>query len=272
VSAERDSVAAELAEYLGRIGLTKPWSFRSGTSTRVKYTGGNDLYPVERLDLHNRMIDDQLAKQGEASTDKKLGVVVTAGPPGAGKSAAVRGEPSFLGYRDIDADDFKDELLRDAQGQGDLTKWLGRGLCDGRPVSERELSGYVHAESTIIASTMRERCLAAGENIIIQGTLSDDTQPREIVEELDRYGYSDLIIVDVEVPQEKAIERALERWWAERVSLKDGIGGRFISPETIANQWAPGQTKSICAANAELLRELAESFEWDVDLRELNSD
>jgi 2-phosphoglycerate kinase len=36
----------------------------------------------------------------------------------------------------------------------------------------RELATLVHTESTVIVDAVTERCLAAGENIVLEGTFS----------------------------------------------------------------------------------------------------
>jgi hypothetical protein len=235
----------------------------------MKYTAGTELYPADRLELHAKLIDDVMAAGGVRTARKSLGVIVTAGPPGVGKSTALEKDARFADFRDIDADDFKDELLIDARRRGDITRWLSHELGDGRSVSERELSAFVHAESTTIANTMRNRCLASGENVIIHGTLSSLMHTDEILQDLNQYGYHKLTIFDVERPSEQAVEQALRRWWDDRIADRDGLGGRFVARKTIEDQYEPGAIESRCADNAIRLRSQAELLDWNVELVKL---
>ncbi|MGG7464768.1 zeta toxin family protein [Plantibacter sp. YIM 135347] len=267
MTSARDRVAEDLAAFLSRNGLDDPWSDEPDASTRWLYSDDGELYDADRLELHLELIADELAKQPAVSQQNSLGIVVTAGPPGAGKSTALSADPALATYRHIDADAFKDPLLMGEQDV--LAELLKYTLADGRPVSLRELAGFVHAESTTIASTMRERCLANGENIIIHGTLSSTDHTTELLSQLDQHQYRRLVIYDVETTAEQAIEQALGRWWADREANRDGMGGRFVSPDTIRKQYAPGAPVSNCAANADALRGVAEGLGWTVELNRL---
>ncbi len=268
----RDRVAAELARYLRTIGLDNPWTDRRDAASRWKYSADGVLYSIDRLKFHEALVAESRS-QSKVKTDGTLAAVVTAGPPGAGKTTALLKEGRFEGYRQIDADEFKDRLLLDSSLQDQLAPWLETSLLDSRPVAPRELSSFVHAESTAIADAMRDACLADGENIVIHGTLSSTSYIDDLLTELDRYGYERLVIFDVEVPIERAVEQALNRWWQLRESGEDPLGGRFIAPAAIRSYYPisqPGRAvravESITAENARHFRDRASDLGWDVEL------
>lgn len=260
----RGRVANELARLLHGGGLDDPWSDRTDASTRWLYSDG-DLYAADRLRFHYRLVDEVRAQQS-ASSGGSMTAVVTAGPPGAGKSTVLDGASSMAGFRHVDADSFKDALLGDAQQRGLLQRWTATSLSDGRPVAPRELAGFVHAESTAVADAMRDACLAAGEDLIIHGTLSSAAYVDQLLAELDDYGYAKLVIYDVEVPAAQAIEQALGRWWRVREAGKDPLGGRFVPPDAIGSYFAADSERSRTATNAIALRDRAEALGWDVEL------
>ncbi|RLP81378.1 zeta toxin protein [Mycetocola lacteus] len=264
MSAARERVAAQLERVLQRDGLDNPWGDREDASTRWIF-GDGFLYDTSRL----RFQEDLIATardRNPGSFGGVLAAVVTAGPPGAGKSTALANDPRLAGFRDIDADDFKDALLLDARDRGLLDHWLSTSLDDGRPIMPRELAGFVHAESTAIADAMREACLIDGENIVIHGTLSSIDYVGALLAELDEFGYEQLIIYDVEVPAEVAVERALDRWWSARELGTDPLGGRFVPPAGIRAYYPDDAARAVTAANAQALHDRAYRLGWDVDL------
>lgn len=261
----RDRVARELQSLLRRAGLDNPWSDRADASTRGRYSDGV-LYEVARLRLHHELVEHRRAVPAPAA-DGRLAVVITAGAPGAGKSRVVAADPRLAAFRDIDADDFKDPLLLAAEATGLLTAWTDTALADGRPVALRELSGFVHAESTAVADAMRQACFADGENVVIHGTLSSTQYLDDLLGDLDDYGYEEIIVYDVEVPAEQAIEQALARWWARRTDETDRLGGRFVPASAIRGYYPAGRAQSITAANAKALAQRAEEMGWNVELR-----
>jgi hypothetical protein len=261
----RDRAAVQLARVLAREKLDNPWSDRPGTSTRALYSVA-DLYDPDRLELHDALIEEQLAVGSVPTGDSMLVVVVTAGPPGAGKSTAVARHPEFADFRDIDADHFKDALLVRARDDGLLDGWTSEPLADGRPVAPRELATFVHAESTVLAAAFRGRAFERGENVMIHGTLADPQVIDDLLAAFDVAGYDRLIIVDVEVPLAVATERALSRWWEVREADVDPLGGRFVPPRAIAAYYPADPEVSITRGNADELARRADALDWDVTL------
>lgn len=261
----RDRVADELEGLLRRSGLDSPWSDRTDASTRWLH-GDGTLYDIDRMHLHDELVRQRRAASPAAARGHQLAAVVTAGPPGAGKTTVVARDPALARFCGVDADDFKDALLVDAQLQGHLERWTSMTLCDGRPVAPRELAGFVHAESTAVADAMREACLVDGEDILIHGTLSSTDYVDQLLAELDEFGYGRLVIYDVEVPAGQAVERALQRWWSVRTSGRDALGGRFLPPDAIRGYYPSGAGRSKTAANAVALRDRAQDLGWNVEL------
>lgn len=212
---------------------------------------------VQRVQRGVSVIREYLNLQEGVTLDGRA-AVATAGPPGAGKtSAAVQASFALAGYRDIDADVIKEMLIRRALSEGSFDHLLTRTLADDRPVRPMELASLVHRESTAIADNVQEICLLRGENVLIQGTLAWDEQPRIILERLDASEYNDLVILDVEVDLGTAIERTTERWWVGRNDPSDPFGGRFVSATVLSELYLPdGTTK--CSANAEVLLALSD--------------
>jgi Zeta toxin len=191
-----------------------------------------------------------LRRQSDVTMRGKA-VVVTAGPPGAGKSEALR-EQGYQGYRLIDPDIVKDLLLDDANRHGFLDYRHGLTLPDGGDVAPRELATHVHHASTRIADLVRDTALKLGENVIIDGSLSWEKLPGQYIEEFSRAGYEGLSVVSVEAPLDLATERARGRWWSGR--KEGGLGGRFV-PDAVVAVSFDEDGSSRCARNA---RELAE--------------
>ncbi|MBW9110643.1 zeta toxin family protein [Microbacterium ureisolvens] len=207
--------------------------------------------------------DPDVGRDGQAA-------IVTAGPPGAGKTTALESAGLLSGsFRNIDADVVKDMLIERALHDGIFNDLLSRRLADGRPVRPRELAGLVHHESTAITHNLTQLCARRGENILVQGTLAWDQQPRVLLNMLEESEYASLTIVDVEVNLALALERALDRWWLGRVDASDPMGGRFTPSHVIEGLYLPdGSTK--CRTNAEFM--LAMSGQIPATLRVLSTD
>lgn len=70
--------------------------------------------------------------------------------------------------------------------------------------------------------------------------------------QLSEHDYTDVRIVDVEVPAPIAQEQAVRRWWEGRlrgISGQDRMGGRFTPPAAITRLYENGPV-SRCAAHA----------------------
>jgi adenylate kinase family enzyme len=260
-----DLVAAELSVHLEESGLTDPWTETAGATTRMLFSTDGELYESARLRFHDELIDAALAEmQGEQMGP--LTAVVTAGPPGAGKTTAIAARADLAGYRHIDADAFKDALLVESRNSGRLDQWTARELSDGRPVSVRELSAFVHAESTAVANRMRQRSLQHQENMVILGTLSSTEHLEALLGDLDEHGYDALVVLRAEVAATTAIRRSTDRWWQDRCELRSGLGGRFVPPAVIHDLYPANAAASRCSDNAEAFRRRAEEYGWATTL------
>lgn len=262
----REETAQELDRFLTQAGLDNPWTNRREASTRWHYAPDGELYEPARLRLHAQLIDEQRLKFPAPTREGAVTVVVTAGPPGAGKTTTLATMPELDGFRHIDADQFKDGLLRQAMSDGLLEQWANHLLGDGRPVAARELTGFVHAESTAVADMYRHQALRDGEDVVIHGTLSSIDHVAELLADFDLAGYTKLIVVDVEVPREQAVEQALARWWTVRDVQRDPLGGRFVPSSAIARYYPAGQAESISSDNATTLHGMAADIGWDVQM------
>lgn len=180
--------------------------------------------------------------------------MITAGAAGAGKSTAidtVLGSQAAL-YRRLDADVVKDALLTDASQTGLFDDLLAITLSDGRPIAPRELASLVHHESIQIWDALRRHSIDRGEPIIIEGTLTWPPLGPQLLNDLRRGGYAKISVIAVEVPQQTAQQRAVDRWWQVRQSATDSLGGRFTPPDVITAAYQPDGT-SACLTNAEAL-------------------
>lgn len=195
----------------------------------------------------NQLDSSEVFNQGRA-------VIVTAGPPGAGKSS-VLAELSLDGYRLIDPDVIKDVLLDEADERGLLNYRLKHPLPDQQGhVLQRELSSHVHHFSTTVANWMRETALRRGENIIIDGSLAWEPLAQQYVRELVDAGYESATVISVDADEELVVERARARWWAGR--KKGEPGGRFVPEDIVRASYSGG--KSACSRNAAELAERAQ--------------
>jgi hypothetical protein len=136
-------------------------------------------------------------------------------------------------------------------------------------VSLRELSAYVHAESTAVANRMRQRSLQHQENVVILGTLSTTEHLEALLGDLDEHGYESLIVLRAEVPVGTAVRRSTDRWWSDRCDTGSELGGRFVPSSVIRALYPDAREEggiSRCAANAEAFRRRAEEYGWSATL------
>ncbi|EHB53310.1 zeta toxin family protein [Mycolicibacterium vinylchloridicum] len=214
------------------------------------------LYP--RGDLGRARFQKDTIDWYLSQANPRLGgrtAIVTAGPPGAGKTALLRARIANLDeYRIIDADIIKDHIIRQAMADGIYDHLLTMApLADGRGLAPRELSALVHVESVRLAEAIREMCTSLKENVVIEGTLTWHLQGPRIFRELADNDYFDVEVYGLDVEQEEAHESALDRWWKLRVEWakgQDRLGGRFTPADAIDVCYPAPGAESVCTTNA----------------------
>ncbi|OYO21955.1 hypothetical protein CGZ93_08445 [Enemella dayhoffiae] len=227
--------------------------------TRLHSTGGalNAVPEAVKSFLDHRPLLVALAAQYRSTTQAgeldRRAAIITAGPPGAGKSTALA---EVQGYRRIDADEIKTLVLRRLSDEDLLGMLASFTLPDGRPVKPGEVAGWVHSFSARAADRVRDECLKAGENFVMEGTLSWPPLPERYANELAEHDYIALRVIDVEVPEHVAIEQARQRWWKGRSDPANTAGGRFM-PDVAISRLYTATGASACAPNARQLQLLA---------------
>ncbi|MET4224583.1 zeta toxin family protein [Oerskovia enterophila] len=190
---------------------------------------------ARRRALWRRLREEVRAETPGARQEGKA--IVLAGPPGAGKGF-VQGNVLGLdkdAWLVVDADRFKEKLLREALADGSYENFLKPDAVRereeaGEPFFPLELAALVHEESSHLARVLRDEALREGTNLVIDSVLSKPAAAVELGEKLAAAGY-EVEVVDVEVPYELSQARIAQRWrqsYEGAVVTGDGLGGRWV--------------------------------------------
>lgn len=263
---ERERTEQRLIELSNPSG---PLARDSPRATAKLYEADSD-----RTKFHKEFVERYISDTADAGKDG-LAAIVTAGPPGSGKSTTIDElEEDLSGYRRLDADKIKDILLEQAIKNGIFADLLNQQLPDGRPILPNELAVLVHEESADLHNALVRRSLEDRVNVIIEGTFSWHELVQRYVNWLITMDYSRLQIIDVEVALAHAQSQASNRWWAGRQNYFADrqlapLGGRFTPPSAIQSTYRASTSSSSCNANAvSMFNSAADSDLFDqVELR-----
>ncbi|MBN0042257.1 zeta toxin family protein [Cellulosimicrobium cellulans] len=197
--------------------------------------GKVDQPTARRRALWRRLRDEARPEAPGARQDGKA--IVLAGPPGAGKGHV---QSNVLGldkdaWLVVDADKFKDKLLREAMNDGSYETFLKPDAvrereAAGEPFFPLELAALVHEESSHLARLLRDEALREGTNVVIDSVLSNPRAAVALGNQLSADGY-EVEVVDVEVPYELSQARIAQRWresYEGAVVTGEGLGGRWV--------------------------------------------
>ncbi|MBB2924404.1 zeta toxin family protein [Cellulomonas cellasea] len=208
----------------------------NATTANPDWFRGRDVRrPTAQRDaLHRRLLAEARAEQPAARQERRA--IVLAGPPGAGKSTVLR---DVIGvdksaWLTIDADEFKQKLLREALADGSYEQFLKPApIKDREDAGERffplERAALVHEESSLLANQLQARALQEGTNVIIDSVLSNPDKAVALGERLVRAGYT-VEVIDVEVPFDLSQQRIAGRWresYESALLTGDGLGQRW---------------------------------------------
>lgn len=193
-----------------------------------------------REKLHNSIIEQYVAKIVKAGADAEG--IVLAGPPGAGKSTALRTTLDASGFIVIDADELKSLLLQDMVKTGDIesimTPEVKALVKEGIPVFPAEMATAVHTESGRLKNVVMREVMREKANIVLDGAMSVRgvalATNRRFMKSKYTYG-----IVNVEINQDLARQSARQRWQtSRREALADpskGCDARFLASSVVIN-------------------------------------
>ena len=258
----RERVFAQVDD-MARVG--RPLGVGAPLDSTVLHSDGNGRWSLDRARLHMEWLEPYRHPAPGISVGGRS-AVVTAGPPGAGKSTVLADVlDNISAWRRIDADEFKKVLVGHA-ALHDLSTYgpsLSRVLRDGKPVMPLELAGLFHQESTMLADRALAMVLANGEDVVIEGTLAYPPLAEKYAVSIARAGYDSITIVDLPTPRCVALERAKSRWWEGR--LLGGLGGRF-TPSDAFDRMFDASGGSLCSVNADALAARAEGLDLETRL------
>lgn len=179
-------------------------------------------------------------------------VLMTAGPPGAGKSRIVQQELRRLNLDDneclvVDPDAMKDRLLRHLVSDGTyenrlLPKEVRAAEAEGHRFFPREMAALVHEESSQLAKDLLRTGMEVGCNIVLDGVMANlasaDATLRRLATAVPNFAVT---VMCIETSQEASRQRVKRRWLrgyeAAMASLDEDqgshqwLGGRFVPSE-----------------------------------------
>ncbi|MET8859252.1 zeta toxin family protein [Streptomyces sp. NPDC004579] len=232
------------------------------------------MWTVERLRLHRTILDEAkaacegLPRGGQA-------VLLTSGPPGAGKGNSLgllrarQGDGTELGqaltqahgvdpgeYVVLDPDQFKEAIIRN--GGAPVLPAAAYVLPGGRRLAPAELAPLVHRESAFLQDTFESWCRSQGLNLLYDGVMKNLDKTRVLLGDLAREGYPKRVVLSVEVPMETSLQGNALRWQKGRIGFDEGsdaYGGR-MAPEPLIRALYPqnaASSFSVARSNAERL-------------------
>ncbi|MFE9387078.1 zeta toxin family protein [Streptomyces sp. NPDC007025] len=232
------------------------------------------LWTIERLRLHQEILEEAKAACSNLPRDGQA-VLLTSGPPGAGKGTSLgllrtrQGDGTELGdalnqahgvdpseYLVLDPDQFKEAIIR--HGGAPKLPPSAYALPGGRQLAPAELAPLVHRESSFLQDTFESWARGEGFNLIYDGVMKNLDRTRTLLGDLAEEGYGRRVVLSVEVPMRTSLEQNALRWQAGRVEFdagRDPYGGR-MAPEPLIRALYPtdaGASYSVARANAEQL-------------------
>jgi chloramphenicol 3-O-phosphotransferase len=213
-----------------------------------------------RAELHRRLREEVVARSPGVQQGRRA--IILAGPPGAGKSTIIAKEfgTAVEDYLRIDADEFKVSLLEQAKRDGSFDSFLFPHALrmSADLFFPLELASLVHEESSMLAKALRQEAIGRGDNIIIDGVLSEAEKALALGEELADAGYA-IEVVDVEVPYALSKQRVVQRWrksYEAALEGGGGLGGRWVPSEYARSVFDGSEGASKCEhASLRLARE-----------------
>ncbi|MEU7222328.1 zeta toxin family protein [Streptomyces chrestomyceticus] len=261
--------ALEEAGRDGRLDLDAPTATIRNPEWFV-HIEGRPQPTAARARTHREILDAWRAESPEPGRERIA--VITAGPSGAGKSSVLPQVCERLSsepWRQIDPDEMKDRLLQQALRDGSYERMVPENMgAPGERFYPRELAALVHEESSLLSKAAQAQAIAAGENVIVDGTLANGEKAHRLAETLQQQGYR-IHVVDVEAPEHVARERVVGRWQGpyEQIEARAEqgqdvsaeLGGRWVPGEVLDPMYANGPDRTVCADNAQALIERHES-------------
>lgn len=237
-------------EQLRHIGLirdlSKPCGVldKSGPYSTVKNPDWylpNGRPTVARVVMQERLKAEVVSRATDVRQEGRA--LVLAGPPGAGKG---RVADDVLGtkrahYVNVDADEFKQLLLREAIADGSYDSRIKPEVvheleAQGERFYPLELASLVHEESSQLAAALRQSLIETRTNVIVDTVLGSEGPARTIGEQFAAAGY-EVTVIDVEVTFEISEDRIKQRWQEAMHDVEIGVdgvlGGRWV-PSTYA--------------------------------------
>ena len=235
------------------------------------------VWTPERERMHAAILEEfksrceGLPRDGHAA-------LFTAGAPGVGKGAALRGLAEWQGqgeelgralaevhgvdvrsYVHLDPDAFKVAIFE--HGGAPQVAPHSRELSDGRSVAPAEMASLTHRESAYLLSVFEQWARSEGHNLLYDTALRDVERSGKLLEDLRQDGYTQRAMLSVEVPVEQCLAQNANRWQQGRAEFdagRDWYGGRMAPEGLIKGLYAEsssGRGFSIGRENAEQLVE-----------------
>jgi len=206
-----------------------------GLETKSLYTVDRDrrVWDFDRVEQQNEIIDHLYSERADAPCERQA--VVAGGLGGAGKGTVLKNHAGIerSQYLTLDPDRIKEEMA-------------ARGMMpEVEGLSPMECSPLVHEESSLVAQSLAKRAYAGGKNVIWDITMSSQTSAERRIDDLRAAGYHQITGIFVDIPVEKSVERAMNRYRNGMELHRNGVGdgGRLVPPPLILAQRTPdGQT------------------------------
>lgn len=179
-------------------------------------------------------------------------VVVTSGPPGAGKSSALGSAVDTGSKLVIDPDIAKEQLARWCVVEGVYGDLLSTVVSDGRPIMPLELSPLLQTLSVETCNATRRTAFDRRMDVVLEATMASPNYGDRLLKSLAKSDYVEMLVISVEVDRDTAHRRARQRWWSGRIENME-LGGRLVLPDVIDAAYPPDGAASRCRDNARRL-------------------